>query len=110
MSRVEEVQDVVCFALPEGVGPEDVSTDELELQAARSILVQYEHGKRPHYFTVQKFEFLTTNDPAKIDEFQPAHDCAACLAGNDQARAYLREHPDRFIVLGNLAYREVWDE
>lgn len=54
-------------------------------------------------------EWLVTDKREEVEVFQPAHDCAACRAGNDKADAFLREHPGRWIALGNLFYVEVWE-
>lgn len=55
-------------------------------------------------------DWLITGDPNEVEKFQPAHDCAKCLSGNDQARAYLREHPDRKLALCNITYTEIWPD
>ena len=49
-----------------------------------------------------------TSDWREVEQFQPAHDCTTCRAGNDQAMAFLKEFPDRRLAVGNLTYIEVW--
>lgn len=52
--------------------------------------------------------WLVTADPAQVEEFQPAHDCEECRAGNIKAKAFLRNNPGRAVALGNITYTEVW--
>ena len=53
-------------------------------------------------------EWLITSDWQDVERSQPAHDCPTCRAGNDQAIAFLKEHPDQRLALGNLRYWELW--
>lgn len=45
-----------------------------------------------------------TTDPQVIRARGMLHDCAKCRAGQDQAQAMLREHPDRPLAVGQLFY------
>lgn len=110
-TREIEIKDVLAAVVPEHL---DASTPEsraallpdLYQLAVDRIVAQY--GGNPPTLIIDDLDWLITDRPEDVEKFQPAHDCAACRAGNDQSLAYLREHPGRFIALGNLTYREVW--
>lgn len=105
--RVEPILDYIALAVPEGIALEDPRLlDLLNTQAERTILAQYR--RPPRALAIEPIDWLITSKPEDVERHQPAHDCATCRAGNDQARAFLAEHPDRFVALGNLRYTEVW--
>jgi hypothetical protein len=62
----------------------------------------------PQAVLLDRTDWLITNQPDEVERFQPAHGCARCRAGKDQARAFLAEHLHRYVALANLTYREVW--
>lgn len=104
--------DVMCMAVPEHVDPtvlliDGVPSEQLRSVAIQSLMPQYE-GQPPRAILLDSMDALVTNERADIEKFQPAHDCAACRAGNDQADTFLRDHPGRWLVLANVAYREIW--
>jgi hypothetical protein len=47
-------------------------------------------------------EWTITGDPAEVTTLGLMHDCAACRGGVDQALAFLREHPDGEVAVGQL--------
>lgn len=103
----KRVEDVLAFVVPAGVDPDSAATrGHMDLLAEASIAQQYTNRPRM-VVEIEDIDWLVTNDPAEADAFQPAHDCAACLAGADQVRAFLREHPGRTVALANLVYTEV---
>jgi hypothetical protein len=53
-------------------------------------------------------DWLITSDWRDVEAHQPAHQCPTCIAGNDQAMAFLKEHPTERLALGNMRYWEVW--
>lgn len=103
---VGPIEDVVAIVIPEGV--DDLPEERLNALAYWQLMGQYAGGGRPRTLLVESMEWLVTGDWEDVERFQPAHDCAACRAGNDQAVAFLKEHPDRRIAMGNLKYWEVW--
>lgn len=104
--RVEPIQDYVVLVVPPDAKLDEQTIDRLTAQAQVQIFAQYR--TRPRALVIEPIDWLITSDPAEVERHQPDHDCAACRAGNDQARAYLTEHPDGRLALGNLRYTEVW--
>jgi hypothetical protein len=108
--REVPIDDVFAAALPEGMDPDDPSIlHRLRLMVMRLAWRQYK-GAKPEELNLDPIDWLITRDADEAEAFQPAHDCAACQAALDQMRAFLAEHPDRWVVLGNLHYVEVWPE
>lgn len=111
MTRKVPVQDVYCAVVPAALRgrpePEVIAAmnESLLIETARQYLGTI--GKLMRLEDLHA-DFLITDDPADVERFQPAHDCAHCRAGNDQAMAHLREHPDQPIGLANISYTEVW--
>ena len=106
----KEVDDVIALSLPVGITPTDVGlVNDLNRLAVEKTITQYD-GPGPGAILVQGIEWLFTQKPDAVDEFQPAKHCPSCQAGNDQLRAYLKEHPDGWLALGNIRYVEVWLE
>jgi hypothetical protein len=104
----EPIQDFIVLTVPPGVDPDDPEVrKKLEDQVSLNVMGQYK-GKRPRALAMDPVEWLITSDWEDVERFQPAHDCAACRAGNDQAIAFLKEHPDKRLALGNLRYWEIW--
>ncbi len=81
--------------------------ESLNRLAHRSAMGQYKR-QRPRALIMEPIEWLITNKWEDVEAFQPAHDCLTCRTGNDQAVAYLKEHEDRWLALGNMKYWEVW--
>jgi hypothetical protein len=106
--RTVPIDDVFAVALPMGMDPRDPTVPrKLTAMATRLAWEQYKDAK-PEVLRFDPIDWLITSNADEADAFQPAHDCAACRAGADQMRAFLAEHPDRWVVLGNLHYVEVW--
>lgn len=102
------IDDFIVLSIPPHVSLDDEgAVEQLERQADRTIVAQYRR-RRPRAIIVRESEWLITSDWREVERFQPAHDCATCRAGNDQAIAFLKDHPDRRLALGNLHYSEVW--
>ena len=111
MSSVEQIQDVFAMVVPETFDPaqpEDRARLVAKLGPLAESYVARQYQKAPRALLFEKIDWLITQDPADVEKFQPAHDCAACRAGNDQSLAFLRENPGRWVALGNLTYTEVW--
>lgn len=105
--RVEPIEDYIAMVVPEDVGEiDDRVLERLTDQAQRTILAQYRQP--PRALLIEPVDWLITSSADEVERHQPAHDCVACRAGNDQARAFLAEHPDRRIAVGNLRYTEIW--
>lgn len=103
------VTDVFACAIPVGMDHDDPSVPAYLTVLARHLTEkQYGAPFLPLELRFEPVEWLITNDADKADAFQPSHDCPTCQAGADQMRAFLVEHPDRWIALGNLTYTEVW--
>lgn len=108
---IEVIQDVFAMAVPETYDPEDPADRERLIAALGPLSERYvarQYQVAPKALLFDTTEWLITRDPADVEKFQPAHDCPACRAGNDQSLAFLRENPGRYVVLGNLTYTEVW--
>lgn len=118
MPTAREIKDVVCLKVPgrwhddavKHAAGEDTPQfmDELINIARNTIMAQYVGNPKIMSLVNITTEWLITSDLAEIEDFQPGDGCPACIAGNDQARAFLREHPDRYVALGNLVYTEIW--
>jgi len=102
------VDDYIVLAVPDNASAEDEDTmDMLEHKAELTVAGQYT-DRRPKAILFLKTEWLITSDWREVERFQPDHECVACRAGNDQAMAFLKEHPTKRLALGNLHYMEVW--
>lgn len=114
MTREHATADVFAASVPPNVDPSDDAQLARLLQYLDLIAKAYIHKQwdgareKPVKITHLVSDWTVTDKPEEIEAFQPAHDCAACRAGNDQAEAYLREHPGRWVALANLHYIEVW--
>lgn len=110
MSRKVPVDDVFAAAVPEYLRDAKVSTIARHLSQMAQLTAVAQFKGDPDLLRIENFrtEWLITTDYAKVERFQPAHDCVACRAGSDQIKAHLREHPDIPVALGNLHYVEVW--
>lgn len=104
--KVEPIRDYIALTIPENAEVDSDLFDMLTALTQRMILAQYEHP--PRALLIEPIDWLITSSAAEVERHQPDHDCAACRAGNDQARAFLAEFPDRRLALGNLRYTEVW--
>lgn len=117
MTRLERTDVVVC-KVPTHVDPtareprlQAAMVDLLERAARGWIASQWiTEPDRPDGFAFSTTEWLITNNVEKLDEFQRADDCVACLAGNDQAKAFLRDHPGRWVAIANVVYTAVWHD
>lgn len=115
MTREHATADVFAASVPANVDPNDNTQftqliGYLDIIAKAYVHKQWEGAhERPTAIKHLVSDWTVTDKPEEVEEFQPAHDCAACRAGNDQAMTYLREHPGRWVALANLHYIEVWD-
>jgi hypothetical protein len=104
----EPIIDYVVLGVPEGATLEDDEVaDTLEQVAMRTVIAQYE-GRHPRALLFLETHWIITSDWREVERFQPAHQCPTCIAGNDQAQAFLKEFPEKRLALGNLTYIEVW--
>lgn len=113
MTHEVQVQDVMALVVPDYADPADEVSraflvPTLDILARKMVARQYVHHPVQPEVRMEVIDWLLTRDPEDVEKFQPAHDCAACRAGNDQALAQLREHPDQWIALANITYTEVW--
>lgn len=113
------VQDVLCLSIPDEIDPEvylghsDESVqlaflEQLTEMAYKSVWGQWSDRRAPADVKFSAIEWLITADVADVESFQPAHDCADCWMGNLMAEKFLREHPGRYIAMGNISYTPVW--
>jgi hypothetical protein len=108
VTDVPVIDDFIVLGVPDDASLEREDTvDALERLAELQILNQYE-GRRPRALLLYTSQWLITGSWEEALAFQPAHDCVACQAGNDQAVAFLKEFPDKKLALGNLHYTEIW--
>jgi hypothetical protein len=110
--RVEgPIDDYIGLALSTETDPDNPKLIAwLDAQAERKIVEQYRRMGGPVTLKIEPAKWLVTRDPVEVERFQPAHDCVQCRAANDQMVAFLREHPERWMALGNLRYTEYWDD
>lgn len=104
----EVIYDFIILGVPDDVdleNPDVLAT--LDRLAHKSIMGQYRKG-RPKAVLIEKIEWWMTSNWRDVEARQPDHDCASCRAGNDQAIALLKEHPEKRLALGNIKYVEVW--
>jgi hypothetical protein len=105
--------DVFACVVPDDIDPGDAAQQpalyaELDRQAKVWVWAQWANGGPPLDVDVATSEWLITCDVWRVDEFQPAHDCEECRAGNEKSKAFLRANPGRWIAMANLTYTEVW--
>jgi hypothetical protein len=111
MATGEPILDFIVL----GVSP-DVDLDTPEIREAlnrlaqRSVMGQYaaKGSRPPKALVMDPIEWTLTSDWRDVEKMQPGDSCPTCIAGNDQAVAFLKEHPDRRLALGNMRYWEVW--
>lgn len=107
------IQDVFAAAVPDQYDLQNGDTMKmmpfiLEKQAIKQTWAQYTGYEKPAALEFNQIDWLITKEPSDVEKFQPAHDCPACRAGNDQALTFLRENPGKYIALANISYVEVW--
>jgi hypothetical protein len=103
-----EKNDVICLVVPDEVDPAAPSTmDRLEELGQASVLAQWPNGRAPK-IEFDPIEWMLTSDPAKVNDFQPAHDCEQCRSGNAKAIEFLTANPGKTLAMGNIHYTEVW--
>lgn len=108
MSETDVIDDFIVLSVPPSLSLDNAGViEQLDRLADVQIVAQYRR-RRPKAILLQESQWLITSDWREVERFQPAHDCATCRAGNDQAIAFLKEHPDQRLALGNLHYVEVW--
>lgn len=109
VKRIKQ-HDVFAAVVPEGVDLTDRASLLVLLDdVARSYVhKQWQGRRRPLRIEFATSQWLITSEPGDVEQFQPADGCAACLSGNDQSIAYLRDNPGRSIAMANLVYTEVW--
>lgn len=112
MTRKVPIEDVFAVVVPPDVDTANLQEviPKLIALAQASVAAQWRRvTPRPLRVENLDADWLITNRLNEVEEFQPAHDCVACRAGNDQVAAFLRENPGRFVALANLRYTEVWE-
>lgn len=110
---IKVVEDVIALAVPEAYPMGDPEAQRLLPEVLNDIAIKQierQYVGRTLELEIQRIDFLITTDPAQVELWQPAHDCAACRAGNDQSLAFLKANPGRYIALGNLTYEERWPD
>jgi hypothetical protein len=78
--------------------------------AQKTVWDQWPEGQGPAMIQFDPIEWKLTRDPAEVEAFQPAHDCEQCREGNEKAKRFLEEYPDRWVLLGNIHYVEMWPD
>lgn len=115
MTLIEQTQnDVFCAAVPEDIDPADESKRaallaQLDVMAKQWVWHQWAGSTPPKDVTFAASQWLITKHVWQVDEFQPAHDCEECRAGNEKAKEFLRSNPGRWVAMANLTYTELWD-
>jgi hypothetical protein len=104
----EPIDDYIVISVPPNIDPEDPGFHaRMENITSYQIMAQYK-GQRPRALVMDPVEWTVTSDWRDVEQVQPTHDCPTCRAGQDQAIAYLKEHPEGRLALGNMRYWEVW--
>ena len=111
--RRHTADDVFAAAVPEHIDPTDdiagqVLTTWLDRVARAWVWAQWQPRNRPQDIEFATSTWMITCEADQVDEFQPAHDCVECRAGNDKAKAFLRANPGRWVAMANMTYTEVW--
>lgn len=102
------IDDFIVLGVPDDAMLDDPKVmDKLEAAVNVTVANQYK-GRPPRALLFRETQWLITSDWHDIEAFQPAHDCAACRAGNDQAIAFLKEFPNKRLAVGNIHYTEIW--
>lgn len=112
MTREVPIEDVFAAEVPQALDPTDLSDviPALSGLAYGYVLAQWrDASNRPIAIRNLIANWLITDKVQEVEEFQPAHDCAACRAGNDQLVTFLQKNPGRHVALANLHYIEVWE-
>lgn len=96
--------DQLIVVIPEDVEPNDpVTREHLDRLAVRSLAEQYDGP----VVIIAEVTWHITNDPDELDSLlNPGDGCAKCIAGNDQARAFMRDRPGRYIAIADIEYAE----
>jgi hypothetical protein len=98
----------MVLTMPPDVDPGDPEVHRHLFRMAEAHIVG-QYAKAPRALFIEPIHWLITSDWREVEAFQPDHyDCETCRAGNDQAIAFLKEHPEGRLALGNLRYTEVW--
>lgn len=106
--REVEIDDVFAALVPEGFDLDEVK-DRLSVEVQAQVWRQWRED-RPLEIRFEPINWLMTQDPDEVERFQPAHECEVCRTGNEHIRTFLTANPDRWVVLGNMHYVEVWAE
>lgn len=102
-----EIDDYVILKVPHNIDPDDPGARlAMDRMAEHQVMRQYE--RPPRALLLDQIDWLVTSDWQEVERFQPAHDCAECQAGNARAIAFLKEHPEERLALGNMHYVEIW--
>lgn len=107
--RHQPIEDYLTVALPPDVDRDDPGLED-RLQAAVMTLLLQQYEVYPMAILIESVKWCITNDMDEITAFKPDHLCPACLAGHDQAMAFLQEHPNRLLACANVHYIEIWPE
>lgn len=110
MPQAREIHDFVILLVPSGADPDDpMMMARMADMAHNKVMAQYaDFARRPSAIVMDEIDWLVTNDPEMVLAHQPGDGCPTCIAGNDQAVAFLREFPERVLACGNLHYWEMW--
>lgn len=102
------IQDYIVIKVPSDTILNPESILKFNSMAKRCIVDQYKKPPYPSLILMHDTEWLMPKDWEEVIVFQPHHQCPTCLAANDQAVAYLKEFPEKKLILGNLSYSVFW--
>lgn len=104
----EKIYDFIILSVPDDADLTRPGVrDALDRLAHKNVMSQYKK-RMPRAVLLEAIQWWITSDWRDVEARQPDHDCASCRSGNDQAIAFLKEHPEKRLALGNIKYVEVW--
>lgn len=104
----DPVQDYIAIRVPSDTILNPETFIKLNGIAKKLILEQFKGPSFPKAIHLLKTTWLVTSNWEEALGFQPDDGCPSCIAANEQMVAYLKQYPDRTIVLGNLSYNVFW--
>lgn len=95
----ERFDDTVAMPAPAVIfAPDGAIIVPLLEWILRNLLKQCAEKVNEHWHHA---EFFVTDDPAIVTETVSSH-CPECIAGNQRARAFLKDNPGKQLIVGRI--------